>query len=62
MTIVEIFEENVEIEFGVNFRNVNVEFASETFGETQVVFLQDLSKKIIYYFTNKMCSRLKFVF
>ncbi len=39
MAIVEILEEDVKVEVGVHFRDVDVELSPQTFGEAKVVLL-----------------------
>ena len=47
MAIVEILEEDVEVELRVHFGDVDVELGPETFGEAEVVLLQDLTPVLV---------------
>jgi len=42
VAVVEVFEEGVDVELGVDLGHVEVEPGPQTFGEAQVIFLQDL--------------------
>jgi hypothetical protein len=42
VAVVEVFEEGVDVELGVDLGHVEVEPGPQTFREAQVIFLQDL--------------------